>query len=563
MLKFVISFAIFLFSVLPTDAHNKYEVRATWLTTLGGMDWPSHKASSRKGIEQQKAELCQLLDQLKAANFNTVLFQTRLRGDVIYPSYFESYAACLTGKVGRNPGYDPLQFAIDECHKRGLALHAWIVSIPIGSKRQVRLLGRNSVVSKHPSMCKLFDGNWYLDPGDPASSDYLSHIVQEIVTRYDVDGIHFDYMRYPEHGKRFPDYRSYRKYGKNSHGKKIPLDEWRRDNITRIVRRLYKEIKSVKPWVIVSSSPIGKYNDTKRYRSFGWNAYQEVHQEAQAWLKEGIHDALFPMMYFKDNHFFPFALDWKEQSNHRWIVPGLGIYFLETKANEWQLDDVIRQLHFTRDQGLEGQAYFRNQFLLKNAKGIWDELRHHFYTVPAVTPPLTWLDSIAPAEPILRSFKAKTMNRNTSTLICWKAPETQKRGGITYRIYASNTYPVDTEDGKNIVTTHTNDSTFTYKAQYPWQEKLYWAITSVDRYGNESKTVACNHPCQETVPIFDNELPVLPHGNQLIISDVTGKEIIKSNVSTPAVLRHLPTGIYRISLIRPDGKQKLIGTLVR
>ena len=557
MLKFVILFILSTASFLATYADSKYEIRATWLTTLGGMDWPSQKATSPKTIERQKDELCRILDKLQAANFNTVLFQTRLRGDVIYPSYFEGYAECLTGRTGRNPGYDPLQFAIEECHKRGLALHAWIVTIPIGSQQQVRLQKRNSVVIKHASMCKLFKGNWYLDPGDPASSDYLSHIVNEIVARYDVDGIHFDYMRYPEQGKQFPDYRTYRKYGK-----KKPLDQWRRENITRIVRRLYTEIKAIKPWIIVSSSPIGKYNDTKKYRSFGWNAYQEVYQDAQLWLKEGIHDAIFPMMYFRDNHFYPFALDWQENNNNRWIVPGMGIYFLETKGKKWKIDDIIRQIYFSRDQALDGQAYFRNKFLLNNVKGIWDELTKRFYTTKAVTPPLSWLDSIAPASPKLSLFEEST-NEKPATTIRWKPSSTPKAGGIHYRVYASNSYPVNIEQGEHIVATYLRDSSYTYIQELPWRKRLYWAITAVDRFGNESLPVACNHPNSKTLPLYDNELPKLAKGCKLIISDVTGKNLLECTDSNPSCLSTLPPGIYQISLLSSNEEKKLIGTLIR
>ena len=560
MYKFVLYFA-FLFAItIPSIARDKYEVRATWLTTLGGMDWPSQKANSPEGIKRQQEELCHILDELQAANFNTVLFQTRLRGDVIYPSYLEIFSECLTGKEGKNPNYDPLQFAIEECHKRGMAIHAWIVTIPIGNKRQIRLLGRKSVVSKQPSICKQFKGNWYLDPGEPASATYLSNIVKEIVARYDIDGIHFDYMRYPEHGKRFPDYQSYRKYGK-----KRPIDEWRRDNITRIVRSLYTEVKALKPWVIVSSSPVGKYSDTKRYRSYGWNAFHEVHQDAQGWLKEGIHDALFPMMYFRDNHFFPFALDWQENKNKRWIVPGLGIYFLQAKGQEWALDDIIRQIHFTRNQHFEGQAYFRNRFLLHNTKGIWDEISRNFYLTPAVTPPLTWIDSIAPATPTLISFDEKAIlnSHEPSVTMRWEPSSTQKAGGIYYRIYASNNYPVDTESGENIIKACVNDSIYSYAAALPWQKKRFWAITAVDRYGNESLPLECNQPSSNSLELFDNKLPHIPAGSQLIIADMTGCELIRCTHSDTSILKQLSKGTYRISLLSPDGSKKLIGTLIR
>ena len=145
---------IFIHISLNSQTIEKYEIRATWLTTLGGMDWPKSKAQGNQSVDKQKKELCDILDQLKEANFNTILFQTRLRGDVVYPSSIETFSECLTGKTGGNPGYDPLAFAIDECHKRGMELHAWIVTIPIGNVRQVNLLGRNSVVGKNKSICK-------------------------------------------------------------------------------------------------------------------------------------------------------------------------------------------------------------------------------------------------------------------------------------------------------------------------------------------------------------------------------------------------------------------------
>ncbi|MBQ8737534.1 MAG: family 10 glycosylhydrolase, partial [Bacteroidaceae bacterium] len=112
--------------------HPKHEIRAVWLTTISGIDWPRTLAKNESGIKKQKQELTSILDKLKKANINTVLLQTRIRGSVIYPSDIEPWDECLTGKAGRHPGYDPLAFAIEECHKRGMELHAWIVSIPLG-----------------------------------------------------------------------------------------------------------------------------------------------------------------------------------------------------------------------------------------------------------------------------------------------------------------------------------------------------------------------------------------------------------------------------------------------
>ena len=350
----------------------------------------------------------------------------------------------------------------------------------------MKLLEKNSVVKKQPSICIHYKDNWYLDPGNPKTDSYLAKLVNEVVSRYDVDGIHFDYIRYPERAKDFPDHASYRKYGK-----KKDLSQWRRENMTRIVRRLYTEVKQLKPWVKVSCSPIGKYNDTGRYSSSGWNAYKEVYQDAQLWLKSGMHDALFPMMYFQGNNFYPFALDWQENKSGRWIVPGLGIYFLHPKEQDWKLDEIARQIYFLRNIKADGEAYFRNRFVMDNTKGLLDELQEHFYATPAVVPPMTWADSIAPTMPT--DTRLNILDKGVK--ISWKAStDNTPKGGVYYRIYASNTYPVDTNMAENIIETRIDGTEYTFCPASPWQEKMYWAITAVDRCGNESEAVQLVSP---------------------------------------------------------------------
>ena len=477
-----------LLAIMPIRAQQKYEIRATWLTVLGGMDWPSQKATSPKSIELQKAELCRILDKLQQARFNTVLFQVRMRGDVIYPSSIEPFTESLAGQEGRSPGYDVLQFAIDECHRRGMEIHAWMVTIPVGNNRQVKLLGKQSIVKKHPSICKPYLNGWYLDPGNPQTADYLASLVREVVSRYDIDGVHFDYIRYPERAKGFPDASTYRKYGK-----KQPIDQWRRDNITRIVQRLYAETKSIKPWVKVSSSPVGKYNDTERYPARGWNAYEVVFQDARRWLQEGIQDAIFPMMYFQGNHFYPFALDWQENKSGRWIVPGLGIYFLHPKEKDWKLDEIFRQIYFLRNIGTDGQAYFRTRFLMDDIKGLYSELQESTYARPAVVPPMTWIDSIAPSRPA----DARLTIQERGISISWKAStDNLAAGGVFYRIYASNSYPVDTNRGENLIAARVTDTHYTFVPSLPWKERTYWAVTAVDRCGNESEPVQLVQPLE-------------------------------------------------------------------
>ena len=538
------------------EAQPKHEIRATWITTLGGMDWPRQKATNAAGIRRQKQELCTILDKLKEANFNTVLLQTRLRGDLIYPSQIETFPEALTGRTGRNPGYDPLAFAIEECHKRGMELHAWIVTIPAGNNRQVKLLGKHSVVRKNRKICKQHEGAWYLDPGHPGTADYLAGIVREIVTRYDVDGIHFDYIRYPENARRFPDRDTYRKYGKGK-----DLKQWRRDNITYIVRRLHTEIKQLKPWVKVSSSPVGKFKDTSRYSSLGWNAYETVYQDAQGWLKEGIHDALFPMMYFKDNHFYPFALDWKENDNGRWVVPGLGIYFLSPRERDWPLDEVSRQLFFTRQTGLAGHAFFRNRFLLDNVKGIFDELKHEFYTAPALVPPMTWQDSIAPTAPASPVYEA---SEDGSIKLSWSASKDNDDLPVVYHLYASSAYPVNTENANHLFATSLRDTTLTVKIS---EGKRYYAVTASDRYGNESAPLALNTAPPMDIPLLNQgnklALPTLSDVQEILICNAVGETVSQVKYHPEISLELLPEGFYLVYALEEEEEKKLIGTILK
>lgn len=462
----------------PVFTPKKHEIRAVWLTTFRGLDWPTTQIKCEADIAKQKKELTDILDQLQAARINTVIFQTRVRGNLIYPSEKEIWCESLTGKAGTHPGYDPLAFAIEECHKRGMELHAWMVAVPLGSDEVHKEMGAESITKRYPHLCKRFRDHWYLNPGHPDSKKYLASLVNELITRYDVDGVHLDYIRYPDRPKRFPDASDYRKYGKGK-----TLYQWRRDNITAFVRAVYEEVKRVKPWVKVSSAPLGKYRNTSRYKS-GWNGYHDVYQETQAWMKEGIQDIIFPMLYYRDNYFYPFVLDWREQSYGRMVAPGLGIYFLHPSEGDWPLDEVERQLNFIRWSGCEGESYFRSRFLTDNTQGLYDRVQEHFYSTPALVPPITWSDNTVPSCPKdVQSTKDKGTTRLT-----WTSATDNMAGGMRYNVYASYTYPVDINKPEHLIKTYLTDTCYTHR-ETPYQPVLHYAVTAIDRCGNESAPV--------------------------------------------------------------------------
>lgn len=520
----------------------KREYRAVWLTTIKGLDWPKQTANTPQEVERQQESLCAILDSLQAININTVLLQTRIRGDVIYPSQIEPFNSIFTGKAGKNPGYDPLAFAIDECHKRGIQLHAWIVTLPLGDKSHVVQQGKQSITRKQPKLCCLHRSSWYMEPGNPDTHTYLTQLVREIVSTYDVDGIHFDYIRYPDNPAGYSDSRWYRLYGKG-----MSLNEWRRSNITALARTLYHEIKSLKPWVSVSCAPLGKYRDTQRYSSYGWNAYYTVFQETQEWLKEGITDVVFPMLYFKDNHFYPFLFQWKENAYGRHIVPGIGAYQLRPDEKNWALEDIQRELYVIRDFGLDGEVYFRAFHLCQNTKGILN-LLSSYNALPALTPPLTWCDSVAPEAP--KNLYATSVSSGLE--LKWdEVSPASNEPNVLYNVYADNDFPVDITSAKHLIATRLVDNHFSHCFA---NKSLNYAVTAIDRFGNESEPIQLCTPKKEhqreKLEIFN----IRDKQATISIYDLFGRRLTKMRFAPQINLSKLPPGNYILKVHSKSGE---------
>lgn len=426
-------------------------------------------------MAQQQA-LIEILDRLQAANFNMVFLQTRLRGDVIYRSKIEPASNTFSGRWGELPGYDPLAFAIEECHKRGMECHAWFVTFPVGTEKSVKEMGKQSVVRKHPKLCKRHNGEWYLDPGVPGTSDYLLGLVKEIVEGYDIDGIHFDYIRYPEEAKKFPDSKLY-----NQSGKRRNLADWRRENINRIVYRLYDYVKQVKPWVQVSSSPLGKYNQIEQVPNAGWTAYESVYQDPKRWLAEGKQDMIVPMMYYLHKNFFPFVDNWVSLSNGRLIVPGLGAYRMDKSEADWTVNDITDQIDYSRYFGGAGCAFFRCGNVLYNEKGLYQELKDHYYPYPAQLPPLTWLNDRVPAAP-----KEIRVEREGDELhLTWDKPA-EEQEDLTYTVYYALNDSIDSNSSRNVLATLVHGETLYLSVDTLREQGYTFSVSASTRYHVES-----------------------------------------------------------------------------
>ncbi len=527
ILHIFISFSALQAQMLP--ASPKHEVRAVWLTTIGGIDWPHSYAQSQQGIERQQAELRRLLDQYQRVGINTVLLQTRIRGTVIYPSQYEPWDGCLSGIPGRSPGYDALQFAIDECHKRGMELHAWVVTIPVGKWNNT---GCKTLRQKYPSLIKKIGADGYMDPENPATASYLAQVCEEITRNYDIDGIHLDYIRYPETWKI-----------------KVSGNQGRR-YITGIVEAIHQKVKTLKPWVKMSCAPIGKFDDLSRYWSHGWNAYTKVCQDAQGWLRDGLMDALFPMMYFRDNQFFPFAIDWAEQSHGRIVAPGLGIYFLDPKEGNWRLEDVTREMSLLRQYNM-GHAYFRGKFLTDNTQGIYD-FALQFDRHLALVPPMTWENRQTPPAP-----KGIEVYGNG---LRWQGHTPY------YNIYSSNTWPVDISKAENLVAMRRQQSSLSLPTK-----GRYFAVTGMDRYGNESEPLQSYEAPRQVrtdIPLLacDNHRVQLPPKGHELDADLVAIETLQGSIVATRTYRgthvevgSLPNGYYVLRSLGRKGVTHRLG----
>ena len=448
-----------------TKRMPKRETRAVWLTTLANLDWPKNYARSEEIIKLQKQELIDILDKYQKANINTVLLQARVRAATIYPSDIEPWDQCITGVEGRAPGYgyDPLGFAVEECHKRGMEIHAWIATIPVGAKNS---LGCRTLMKKGFRIRNFSTGS-YLDPADPSVAPYLASICGEIVRKYDVDGINLDYIRYPDGWPR-PSYRD------------GDTPDQRRSNITAIVRAIHDEVKAIKPWVKMSCSPIGKHADLSRYSSKNFNAHDRVSQEAQEWMRLGLMDQLYPMQYFRGDNYYPFLADWVENAYKREIVTGLGTYFLDPREGNWTLGDLTRQMYVSRDLGV-GHAHFRSYFLTANKQGVYD-FEKQFNATLSLPHEMQGVVSTA-AMPYAVNSSLVEHREDKSVILSWKAVTPY------YNIYASYTYPVDTEDARNLLFARYTGQTLQLKNVNP---DLYFAVRGMDRYGLETPALQEN-----------------------------------------------------------------------
>jgi uncharacterized lipoprotein YddW (UPF0748 family) len=402
------------------------EFRGAWLVTVANKDWPSEPGLP---VAEQKAELIELLDRAVQLKLNAIVFQVRPSCDAMYTSAIEPWPEFLTGTMGRapEPFYDPLAFAIEEAHKRGLELHAWFNPFRALHAQAKSPVAPNHISRTHPEWVRPYGSQLWLDPGEPLVRQYVLRVVMDVVKRYDVDGVQFDDYFYPfekDPAGRvldFPDYATWEKYGLPN---RIERDDWRRQNINQFIQSAYQNIKAAKPWVKFGVSPFGIWRPHFPSQIQGMDAYATLYADSRRWFANGWLDYFSPQLYWSmdaPQQSFPVLLNWWAQQNahgrHLW--PGLNAANIGEK---WGPDEIARQIAATRKQaGAGGEIFYHLRSLTDNA-ALADSVRAA-YAQPALVPASPWLDSIPPGKPKLTVVE----NSPSSLRLQWETADKPAR----------------------------------------------------------------------------------------------------------------------------------------
>ena len=459
----IASMMLFLVAVRPIAAQYavplKHEVRAVWLTTAAGLDWPTSTDP-----EQQMSSLDAIVHSMHDANFNTIFFQVRPRGDAYYHSLYEPWAENLTGVMGKDPGWDPLAFLISEAHAAGIEVHAWVNVFKIYSDHAAPSSDIHPL-RKFSQWTYQDQGEEWIDPGYPGVRQYTLNVILDLVRHYDVDGVNMDYMRYPD--GNVPDDRSYRVYGKG-----MPREEWRIKNINDFVSAVYDNIVAIKPWVKVGSSPVGMIG-TSLDKSTILNLHK-YSQDVPAWLRAGKQDYIAPQIYWpldptKTSPGFVAILErWVKWAGDRHVYAGIAAYKPEV------MREVQHQIDAARDLGAEGESFFRYSNIADSP------VLRKAYAYPALIPPMPWKyrrESQPP--PVL----AVSETHPAVFQLEWRGtPEAN-----AYVVYRSPNAPPDLSDARTIVAFFgATRTSWIDTIAAPSAIKYCYAVTTVNRGDDES-----------------------------------------------------------------------------
>ncbi len=390
-------------------AQPKYEVRAVWIATVDNIDWPSY---GNTNPDAQKAEFIKILDMHQRNGINTVFVQVRPSADAFYPSQYEPWSQWLTGTQGKPPVpyYDPLQFMIEETHKRGMEFHAWCNPYRANFNIKTASIAPNHITRLHPEWFLTYGDKKYFDPANKDAQDFVVTVIRDIVKRYDVDGIHMDDYFYPYRipGKEFPDAASYAKSGS-----KLNKDDWRRSNVDSIIYKLNIAIKQERKLCKFGVSPFSVWRNKDRDPERGSDTragqsnYDDLYADILLWLEKGWIDYVAPQIYFQIGHdrvAYEKMVDWwSKNSFGRQVYIGHGLYRVSEKSAAWRnTNELPNQIKLLRQYpNVQGSVYYSSRSFNTNPNGWNDSLANNYYKYPALIPPMRWIDNEKPWAPLV------------------------------------------------------------------------------------------------------------------------------------------------------------------
>lgn len=392
------------------------EMRGAWISTVANIDWPSAPGLSP---ERQRAEFDSLLDVLKAMNMNAVFVQVRPAGDAMYNSAVVPWSKYLTGQQGLapNPFYDPLEYMIKAAHDRRMEFHAWLnpyratFDLDTASLSPMHLL-KSLPPSRKAEWFFQYGNRWYFNPASPLVRTYLTNVVKDLVLRYDIDGIHFDDYFYPYPQANVPPIDDYNMFASDPRGFSN-IDDWRRDNISLLIKGCSEGIKAIKPYVRFGVAPYGVWRNTGKDPINGSatgtavTSYDDNYADVLKWLQNGWIDYVVPQLYwsigFPPADYKTLVSWWSQHTYGRHLYIGIAAY----KINNWpadpnwnQPDEINRQIAINRSTlGVNGSIFYSTKPLLYNPLGVQDSLITTLYPTPALVPPMPALTRVPPATP--------------------------------------------------------------------------------------------------------------------------------------------------------------------
>ncbi len=465
----VIASVFFINGTLSASLHPKREFRGAWMNTIYQ---PQYKANS---TEANKKYLCRQLDSLSLAGVNAVIFQVRPQADAFYESRLEPWSRFLTdGGKAPSPYWDPLEFMVGECHARGMELHAWLNPYRVTSAAGQQL-PPGHIYHKHPERFVRYGGKLYFDPGIPENRDFIVAIVKDIVSRYDVDGIHFDdyFYPYPIKGVDFPDKKSYARYGK-----KMKRDDWRRHNVDLLVRDVHNAIDATKPWVRFGISPFGiwrnRKSDPRGSETSGLENFDALYADVLLWASEGWVDYIAPQLYWELDHkaaSYRTLIDWWNRN-----ADGCQLYIGQDVERSVKAGELDSKMSLLRASGnVEGLCWWPAYSITRNVGGGADSLACVHHAVKALPPSFPYKCGHDPEAP-------SGMRIEGGSQISWDKPaasgaSTDVNRHVIYRFDTSA--EVDISRPEAIVAV-------TYSGNWNVEAPGCYVVTALDRANNES-----------------------------------------------------------------------------